>query len=122
MIAASDLSDAAFGELTAKIARDRGFACASYKDKCLRRRIAVRMRARGVHTYADYARVLDSDQHEYDKLLDALTINVTKLFRNWETYATIRDQVIGGMRMREPPPRDMPMPIITRITARSRAG
>jgi outer membrane biosynthesis protein TonB len=36
--------------------------------------------------------------------------------------ATIRDQVIGGMRMREPPPRDMPMPIITRITARSRAG
>ena len=45
------------------------------------------MRARGVHTYADYARVLDSDQREYDRLLDALTINVTKLFRNWETYA-----------------------------------
>ena len=89
MIAAPDLSDAAFAELTAKIARDRGFGCASYKDKCLRRRIAVRMRARGVHTYADYARVLDSDQHEYDKLLDALTINVTKLFRNWETYATV---------------------------------
>ena len=41
-----------FTALTAKIARDRGFGCASYKDKCLRRRIAVRMRARGVHTYA----------------------------------------------------------------------
>ena len=94
MITVPDLSDAAFAELTAKIARDRGFGCASYKDKCLRRRIAVRMRARGVHTYADYARVLDSDQHEYDKLLDALTINVTKLFRNWETYAVLRDQVV----------------------------
>ena len=97
MITAPDLSDAAFAELTAKIARDRGFGCASYKDKCLRRRIAVRMRARGVHTYADYARVLDSDQHEYDKLLDALTINVTKLFRNWETYAMLRDQVVPAL-------------------------
>lgn len=97
MIIAPDLSDAAFTALTAKIASDRGFGCASYKDKCLRRRIAVRMRARGVHTYAEYARVLDNDLHEYDKLLDALTINVTKLFRNWETYTVLRDQVVPAL-------------------------
>jgi chemotaxis protein methyltransferase CheR len=93
----SDLSDAGFAELTAKISRDRGFGCASYKDKCLRRRIAVRMRARGVHTYPDYARVLDSDTAEYDKLLDALTINVTKLFRNWETYSVIAERVVPAL-------------------------
>ena len=90
----NELSDAGFAELTAKISRDRGFGCASYKEKCLRRRIAVRMRARGVHSYADYARVLDSDQTEYDRLLDALTINVTKLFRNWDTYRAIAEKVI----------------------------
>ncbi len=90
----SELTDTGFAELTAKIARDRGFGCASYKDKCLRRRIAVRMRARGVHTYRDYARVLDVDEAEYDKLLDALTINVTKLFRNWETYEAIATEVV----------------------------
>jgi chemotaxis protein methyltransferase CheR len=93
----NDLSDAGFAELTAKISRDRGFGCASYKDKCLRRRIAVRMRARGVHTYTDYARVLDSDQAEYDKLLDALTINVTKLFRNWETYSAVAEKVVPAL-------------------------
>ena len=93
----SDLTDAGFAALTAKIARDKGFGCASYKEKCLRRRIAVRMRARGVHTYADYARVLDSDKLEYDKLIDALTINVTKLFRNWETYAAIAEQVVPAL-------------------------
>ena len=93
----SELSDSGFAELTAKISRDRGFGCASYKDKCLRRRIAVRMRARGVHTYPDYARVLDSDSAEYDKLLDALTINVTKLFRNWETYSAIAERVIPAL-------------------------
>ena len=86
--------DREFEELTRKISRDRGFACASYKEKCLRRRIAVRMRARGVHTYADYSRILDSDAGEYDRLLDALTINVTKLFRNWPVYETIAERVI----------------------------
>jgi chemotaxis methyl-accepting protein methylase len=55
------------------------------------------MRARGVHTYGDYARVLDTDGAEYDKLLDALTINVTKLFRNWETYDAMATKVVPAL-------------------------
>jgi chemotaxis methyl-accepting protein methylase len=86
--------DTEFAALTQKISRERGFGCASYKEKCLRRRIAVRMRARGVHTYRDYAAILDRDAREYELLLDALTINVTKLFRNWETFSAIADDVI----------------------------
>ena len=88
------LDDPEFDALTNKISRERGFRCANYKEKCLRRRIAVRMRARGVHTYGAYARILDEDAAEYDRLLDALTINVTKLFRNWEVYAAISEKVI----------------------------
>jgi chemotaxis methyl-accepting protein methylase len=87
-------ADPDFELLTRKISRDRNFGCESYKEKCLRRRIAVRMRARGVHTYGDYARILDADADEYERLLDALTINVTKLFRNWETYDTIARHVL----------------------------
>jgi chemotaxis methyl-accepting protein methylase len=89
--------------LTRKITVERGFGCASYKEKCLSRRIAVRMRARGVHTYADYARLLDADEAEYDKLLDALTINVTKLFRNWDTYRAIAATVIPELWASETP-------------------
>ena len=92
-----------FSVLTRKISAERGFGCASYKEKCLRRRIAVRMRARGVHTYSDYARVLDSDVAEYDRLLDALTINVTKLFRNWEAYAALSGTVVPELWHRETP-------------------
>ncbi len=99
----SDSPDVGFAALTEKIARDKGFGCASYKEKCLRRRIAVRMRARGVHTYMDYALVLDSDKGEYDRLLDALTINVTKLFRNWETYAVIAERVVPALWERPQP-------------------
>jgi len=89
-----------FSVLTRKISAERGFGCASYKEKCLRRRIAVRMRARGVHSYTDYARILDSDVGEYDRLLDALTINVTKLFRNWEAYASLSATVVPELWQR----------------------
>jgi chemotaxis protein methyltransferase CheR len=86
--------DGSFRMLTEKVFRERGFGCASYKERCLRRRIAVRMRAKGVHTYEDYARVLDRDALEYARLLDALTINVTRLFRNREVFATLAERVI----------------------------
>ncbi|GJG87689.1 hypothetical protein tb265_28700 [Gemmatimonadetes bacterium T265] len=91
--AASD-DPAGFGALLAKVEEDRFFRCGSYKERCLRRRIAVRMRATGVHTFADYARVLEENAAEYDRLLDALTINVTKLFRNWDAWATLADRVV----------------------------
>jgi len=83
-----------FGRLLDKVTAERGFRCSSYKERCLRRRIAVRMRAKGVHTFDDYARVLDEDAHEYDKLIDALTINVTKLFRNWEAWASLATHAV----------------------------
>jgi chemotaxis methyl-accepting protein methylase len=92
-----------FLELTRKISIERGFGCASYKEKCLKRRIAVRMRARGVHTYGEYAKILDTDSAEYDRLLDALTINVTKLFRNWDAYASMSANVIPELWKREAP-------------------
>ena len=89
----SEQDDRGFRALTQKISRARGLACGSYKDRCLRRRIAVRMRARGVHTFDDYSRLLDQDAHEYDLLVDALTINVTKFFRNAETWRALEPRL-----------------------------
>jgi len=75
--------------LTRKISYARGVDCGAYKEKCLRRRLAVRMRARGVHTFDAYSKLLDEDATEYDQLLDALTINVTKFWRNAETWQAL---------------------------------
>jgi chemotaxis methyl-accepting protein methylase len=80
--------------LKRKIETDRGFNCQFYKEKCLRRRIAVRMRARGQKSFAEYRALLDRDPAEYDHLLDTLTINVTKFFRNAETWAALEQQVL----------------------------
>ena len=74
--------DAAFALLARQISRTSGFSLEAYKDKCIRRRIAVRMRACGVHTYDDYRALLERTQGEYERLCDALTINVTRFYRN----------------------------------------
>jgi chemotaxis protein methyltransferase CheR len=92
-----DGEDADFRTLMDKITRDRGFQCARYKDKCLRRRIAMRMRARNALSCPEYAAVLDSDPREYDRLVRSLTINVTKFFRNWDTYSVIEQKVVPAL-------------------------
>jgi chemotaxis methyl-accepting protein methylase len=89
--------DTGFHALMEKITRDRGFQCSSYKDKCLRRRIAARMRAKGVLRCADYADALDADPREYERLMRSLTVNVTKFFRNWETYSAVDQKVIPAL-------------------------
>lgn len=35
-----------------------------------------------------------------------------------EVDAALRNEVIGSLTLREPPPKDMPMPVVTRVTAR----
>ncbi|TWB96273.1 outer membrane transport energization protein TonB [Bradyrhizobium macuxiense] len=35
-----------------------------------------------------------------------------------EVDAALRNEVIGQLTLREPPPKDMPMPVVTRVTAR----
>jgi chemotaxis methyl-accepting protein methylase len=78
--------EAGYAALAARIAARGGPDVSAYKDRCLRRRIAVRMRACGAHSYGDYLAVLDREPGELDRLLDAITINVTKFFRNRETW------------------------------------
>jgi chemotaxis protein methyltransferase CheR len=87
----SGQDERALKALTRKISHARGVQCDAYKEKCLRRRLAVRMRARGVHTFDAYSQLLDDDAAEYDRLLDALTINVTKFWRNAETWRALAD-------------------------------
>jgi chemotaxis methyl-accepting protein methylase len=95
--AVGELSEKDAAELRAlkqQIQRDVGVFCEGYKERVLRRRIAVRMRARNVKTYRAYSALLENDSGEYDRLLDAVTINVSKFFRNASTWMTLRDTVV----------------------------
>jgi chemotaxis methyl-accepting protein methylase len=86
-----------FAALLAQVEREHGFRARSYKERCLRRRVAVRMRATGTHAFGDYARRLSADPCEYERLLDALTINVTKLFRNADAWQALAEHALPSL-------------------------
>jgi chemotaxis protein methyltransferase CheR len=86
--------EVAFRWMTRRVSRQAGLSLDSYKDKCLRRRIAVRMRACGAQNYAEYLAILERDPEEYQRLRDAITINVTSFYRNPETWNQIRAVVV----------------------------
>jgi len=83
--------------LMEKVYRERGFDFRGYKKSTLTRRLGRRLRARGVQTYIDYARVLDNDQTEYDRLFMDLTINVTSFFRDVVAFKALEEVVLPGL-------------------------
>ena len=86
-----------FEILTRTVSARAGLALQNYKDKCLRRRVQVRMRVCGVHTFDEYLHYLENHPPELELLVDALTINVTKFYRNVETWARLSESVLPGL-------------------------
>lgn len=85
----------AFNLLKKKIYDRTGVDCSNYKDNYLKRRLELRMKARGVGTsYSEYNRFLDNNPDEYKSLLDVITINVTEFFRDTETFDAFRSEVL----------------------------
>lgn len=87
----------AFRALLEQVATARGFPCANYKDGCLRRRIAVRMRARGAAGYSEYSALLARDPAEFEQLIEVLTINVTRLYRDAEAWDVLAERVLPAL-------------------------
>ncbi|WKW11988.1 protein-glutamate O-methyltransferase CheR [Pseudogemmatithrix spongiicola] len=102
MSMAAGEDEAAFKALLEQVARERGFACANYKDGCLRRRVAVRMRARGSESFAAYAALLRREPDEYERLMDTLTINVTRLYRDADVWDAVADAVLPALWQANP--------------------
>jgi len=94
MLSPSNITDPELLALANKILADSGFDIRQYKERPLKRRLAVRMRSCQVSSYEEYQQKLKDDPGEYTKLLDTLTINVTKFYRNAETYLTVFDRVL----------------------------
>jgi chemotaxis methyl-accepting protein methylase len=89
--------DPALEALMQQIARTHGFRCDAYKTGCIRRRIMARMRARGAPGYEAYAALLRRDPVESQRLLDALTIHVSRFYRNPETWDLLAGTVIPDL-------------------------
>lgn len=72
----------------------RNFDLHMYKDGCIRRRIAARVRACGFQHPRPYLEMLVRTPAEVDALMAAVTVQVSEFFRNPSMYDVLYEQVI----------------------------
>jgi Methylase of chemotaxis methyl-accepting proteins len=83
--------------LITKVHKRTGIDLGQYKDSYIARRLSTRMKVLGANTYRKYSEMLDTAPDEYDKVVDAFTINVSEFFRDKETFRVIREKVIPAI-------------------------
>ena len=72
----------------------RSFDFSRYHLSMLERRISQRVAATTCKDFSQYISLLHGDDHELDHLLDALTINFSRFFRDTLTFELIADRVL----------------------------
>ena len=92
-----NLGEQNFRALLALLKEKRQFRLDQYKDRCIRRRVAKRLRAAGVDNFRDYLVRLQSDDVELDALLATLSIHVSRFFRNPDTFRRIEQTVLPDL-------------------------
>ena len=90
----SDLSDTAFSAIRDILHQSRGFDLESYKNRCIKRRIAARIRNMGCPSAEDYLLRLRGDDSEIDQLIETLTIHVSQFFRNPSTFSKLEEKIL----------------------------
>lgn len=100
----SELGDDDFALLRELLLERSGIDLAMYKDRCIKRRIATRIRSCGFSAAAPYLQRLRDDDRELGALLAALSIHVSQFFRNPTTFAALRErflpQLVANARLR----------------------
>jgi two-component system CheB/CheR fusion protein len=90
-------TDPSFEHLLEFLRETRGFDYAGYKRPSLMRRFQKRLQAVGAETWDAYRAYLDDNPDEFNELFDTILINVTGFFRDPETWALLRDEIIPAL-------------------------
>ncbi len=89
-----DIADDELAEIGMILEMRRNFSMSAYKDKCMKRRIAIRMRSSRCGDAAAYCNLLRQSEQELDLLQKALTIHVSQFFRNPTMFEKLRREVL----------------------------
>ena len=92
-----DLTDAEFSAISELLLERRQFDIGQYKDRCIRRRIAKRLRACEVESFDSYLKRLAMDRDELDTLLATISIHVSHFFRNPDTFRIIEQKILPDL-------------------------
>ncbi len=95
-----DLSDTEFTVIAELLREQRQFDLGQYKDRCVRRRIAKRLRVCQVADFPSYLEKLDTDRDELDALLATISIHVSQFFRNPDTFRILEQNILPDLYRR----------------------
>ncbi len=88
-------TDRDFGTIAEMVKRDYGLHLEPAKKSLVYSRLARRLRARGLSSFADYCRLLQSEAgEERERMLSALTTNVTQFFREAHHFDLLAREVL----------------------------
>jgi len=96
----AEISDDELAEIGTILSMWRPFRISAYKDKCMKRRVAIRMRSTRCRTAADYCNLLRQSPLELDQLQKALTIHVSQFFRNPSMFEALRQEILPELYRR----------------------
>lgn len=94
LVDSTEISDDALAEIGLILEMRRNFSMSVYKDRCMKRRIAIRMRSCCCSDAAEYCNLLRQSDHELDLLKKNLTIHVSQFFRNPSMFEKLQNSVI----------------------------
>jgi chemotaxis protein methyltransferase CheR len=92
-----EISDDALTEITLILEARRNFSMSIYKDKCMKRRIAIRMRSCRCLDAASYCNLLRQSELELDLLKKTLTIHVSQFFRNPSLFKKLQTDIFPSL-------------------------
>jgi chemotaxis protein methyltransferase CheR len=104
-----EVSDEELAEVGAILKRWRGFSLAVYKDACMKRRVAIRMRSTRSSNAAAYCELLNRSDQELALLQKSLTIHFSQFFRNHTVFEKLRKEVIPELFAHRPDDWDEPL-------------
>jgi len=86
-----------FAQIAALLYQQAGISLSDTKATLVYSRLAKRVRALGLHSFDDYCDLVASDAGEAERgrMLNALTTNLTRFFREPHHFDHLRDQVLA---------------------------
>ena len=95
--AAAEICAGELAEIGTILNKRRNFNLTVYKDTCIKRRIAIRIRATRSRDVSEYCRLLRQSEQELDLLQKVLTIHVSQFFRNPSLFKKLCADVLPGL-------------------------
>lgn len=89
-----EISDEELAEISLILELRCNFSISVYKDKCMKRRVAIRMRSCRCLDAAAYCQILRQSEQEVNLLKKALTIHVSQFFRNPSMFSKLQAEIL----------------------------